>query len=93
MAKRNGVCPCCWRDQRERWGTLTDPNGKRWEICDECINELWHLHDADKQPVQEEVESELYPETQPIPFADMSEADIQKLAERVSAFMEGKRNG
>jgi len=32
--------------EAERFGTLIDPNGHRWFICAECINELWHRRQA-----------------------------------------------
>jgi hypothetical protein len=45
----SNICGACWNPVSEKFGTLTDPAGKRWKICAECINLLWHLHDEDKE--------------------------------------------
>lgn len=44
-----GICGACWNATDEKAGTLTDSSGKKWEICGECINSLWHLHDSEKE--------------------------------------------
>jgi len=32
---------------RERFGTLVDPNGHAWLICDLCITSLWEANQPD----------------------------------------------
>lgn len=38
-------CQVCWK-KHHKFGTLLDPNGRTWLICDECIRTLWDAEQA-----------------------------------------------
>jgi hypothetical protein len=40
-----GICQVCFK-QRKRFGTLIDPNGHSWLVCNKCINRLWKKRQA-----------------------------------------------
>lgn len=42
------ACQVCFK-KRKKFGTLVDPNGHTWLICDKCINKLWRKRQALRQ--------------------------------------------
>jgi hypothetical protein len=78
------ACPACFRPRTEemRFAVLYminpengDQVGAKFVICGECVNDLWHLHDANK------------PDADPDQEDDGTDAIVQKiikgLAERL----------
>jgi hypothetical protein len=45
----DGVCELCFKGNK-RFGTLTDPVGRLWLLCVDCIKSLWE----DKQAINQE---------------------------------------
>src|SRR5215831_17701007 len=59
-----GRCECCWKNTGEDPRVkLSFPNGRTAHICNDCANQLWHMHDRDRLPADGEVFPRPVPET------------------------------
>lgn len=48
-SQENKPCRACWKEiSGDGYGVLVDRSGKRWRICNDCINALWHMYDESK---------------------------------------------
>lgn len=49
-------CGCCQKDRQDPndialFGTLTDANGKVWDLCGKCIQVMWRKRAPRPEPV------------------------------------------
>jgi hypothetical protein len=57
------MCGACWKipDADVGMGKLIDPSGHKWDLCANCIKELWELKQPFNQDEQEDAEPKLCP--------------------------------